>query len=127
MCFPQFSDMGPVAASHGFARTSMWRVAGQTDDSVTMELPADDEQRARLREVWPHDFVLSLTTTLQRGDTLMQTMEVANVGSEPFAFTTCLHTYLRVDTAAVSVAGLSGLPFMDNTAARAVCAPHPDG
>ena len=35
--FPQFSDMGPCAQSHGFARTSVWAVEALSATEVTME------------------------------------------------------------------------------------------
>ena len=43
VCFPQFSDMGPCAQSHGFARTSVWAVEALSATEVTMVLRRGDE------------------------------------------------------------------------------------
>jgi len=120
ICFPQFSDMGPVASSHGFARNHAWRVVEQGADSVTMRLPASPEQAAALRELWPHDFELDLTTALA-GPRLTQTLTVRNAGSAPFQFTACFHNYLLVsDVRQARVRGLAGHPHMDNLFGRMI-------
>lgn len=59
--------MGPVKASHGFARTSQWAVVQETStaSSVTLRLPGTTEQAADLRKDWPHAFELRLTIKLE--------------------------------------------------------------
>ena len=38
MCYPQFSDMGPIT-KHGFARVQGFAVESQAEDSVTLVGP----------------------------------------------------------------------------------------
>ena len=45
VCFPQFGDMGPVKAQHGFARNTEFTVVEATGDSVTLSLSPDKDQR----------------------------------------------------------------------------------
>ena len=45
VCFPQFGDMGPVKAQHGFARNTEFTVVKATGDSVTLSLSPDKDQR----------------------------------------------------------------------------------
>lgn len=56
MCFPQFSDFGPLA-QHGFARNSQFEVLSRAEDSVTLVLRSSDATR----QLWPHDFELLIT------------------------------------------------------------------
>lgn len=44
VCFPQFGDMGPVKAQHGFARNSEFALVKASDDSVTLSLTPSKEQ-----------------------------------------------------------------------------------
>jgi galactose mutarotase-like enzyme len=60
---------------HGFARTSMFRVAARSDAHVTLRLEADDAIRA----VWPFEFRLDVTHALA-GRTLTTTAVVTNLG-----------------------------------------------
>ena len=53
VCFPQFSDFGPLA-QHGFARNSAFEVLEATGDSVSLVLRSSEESR----KLWPHDFEL---------------------------------------------------------------------
>ena len=45
VCFPQFGDMGPVKAQHGFARNSEFTLVNATTDSVKLSLNPTKEQR----------------------------------------------------------------------------------
>ena len=104
VCWPQFNTRGPLP-KHGFARNAVWRLRGQDDSSLLLELtPSDlsDEQRA----AWPHHFQLRQKIDLAPGQ-LTVTLDVSNLGQAPFEFTTSLHTYLRVDD--VAQAQLAGL------------------
>lgn len=56
VCFPQFSDFGPLA-QHGFARNSQFEVFSRTEDSVSLVLRSSDASR----QLWPHDFELLIT------------------------------------------------------------------
>ena len=111
ICWPQFNLRGPLP-KHGFARHAPWRLHGQDDTSLVLELTPDDlsdEQRA----AWPHAFQLRQKIDLAPGQ-LTVTLDVSNLGQTPFSFTTALHTYLRVpDVAQVQLAGLEGMAMWD--------------
>lgn len=113
--FPQFAAQGPLM-KHGFARTRDWTLksvdATQTDALAVLQLASSDATRA----MWPFDFVLelSLRVSAQRLD---MELEVVNTGSEPWAFTAALHTYLHAaDIAGVRLQGLSRLRYRDSVA-----------
>lgn len=118
VCFPQFANFGavPHLAKHGFARTSVWRLAG---DLVTG--PRADTATARFvlqdspltRAAWPHGFALELHVTLGPGWLKLQ-LQVMNTGTSAFGFTTALHTYLATsDVRQALVHGLEGNAYAD--------------
>ncbi|CAD7695457.1 unnamed protein product [Ostreobium quekettii] len=113
VCFPQFSDMGPLGA-HGFARNSAFEVQDGESDQVTLALRPSEEDLER----WPQKFELRITVALSPG-CLTQTMEVQNMGSSAMEFTCALHTYFRVeDVTNAQVKGLRGLTYLDNLQSR---------
>lgn len=108
--FPQFGARGD-GPRHGFARLRTWEIA-RTDGpaSLTLALPGETEPD------WPHPFELRLQTVLGN-DRLTLALTVQNLGTETFAFTAALHTYLRVDDiAGTSLHGLADCPYLDATA-----------
>ncbi|ENO86915.1 D-hexose-6-phosphate mutarotase [Thauera linaloolentis] len=112
VCFPQFAAQGTLPR-HGFARTSVWTVAEQrTGDDfalATLRL-ADDPQSLAL---WPHPFTLELTVAIDGGRLDLE-LEVINSGHTPFAFTSALHTYLRVaELEECRLQGLHGFEYRD--------------
>lgn len=108
--FPQFSTFGPLP-KHGFARTSEWNLVGPATFRLT--------DSTATRAVWPHPFVAEVTVAVG-GRTLDVRFSVWNSGSEPFEFTTALHTYPRVaDVRRVLVLGLEGARYRDSTAGGA--------
>ena len=110
ICFPQFSDLGPLDAQHGFARNERWDIVAQTSDSVTMRLASTPESLAR----WPHAFEATYAVALEADGGLATTLEVKNLGAEPMRFTTALHTYFRVGSVAgAKVTGLRGVKYLD--------------
>lgn len=114
VCFPQFGNLGPLQAQHGFARNREWQLAaGSSSSSATLVLQSDEQTLA----LWPHAFRAELTVSLLPSGALQQVLRVANTGSQPLEFTCALHTYFRVsDIANASVVGLKGLRFFDNAA-----------
>jgi glucose-6-phosphate 1-epimerase len=121
VCFPQFSDMGPMAAQHGFARNTAFVVDAAArdngDSKVTLLLdhPGDAS--------FPHPFQLRVSVQVREADgALVQRLRVTNPpgAAGPLAFTAALHTYFRVtDIATASVTGLGpGGRFLDSTAGR---------
>jgi glucose-6-phosphate 1-epimerase len=119
ICFPQFSDRGPLP-KHGFVRTSHWELG---------EAPMPDREiaeahfqidSAMLPAAWDHPFCLVLVARLGRG-WLELNLQAANTGRTPYSFTAALHTYFAVhDVRTVSVSGLAGLQYEDALQANAL-------
>lgn len=120
LCFPQFSDLGPLAQQHGFARNEQWQLVdppanGDEDGgNVTMRLVSSDATKA----LWPHDFVADFSARLE-GDEMHTSLTVRNTDREPFEFTVALHTYFAVgDIAHATVEGLRGASYLDSLDGR---------
>jgi len=131
VCWPQFSDMGPLG-QHGFARNTKWRVkaspaasAAAVDGSrCVLVLSRDDVKDAGALAAWPWPFEVEMRLAVS-DDAFTQELVVTNTGSEAFAFTAALHTYFAVGSiAATSVEGLEGLTYLDNLDGRS---PKVDG
>ena len=113
VCFPQFADQGPLPM-HGFARVAAWELveSGRASNGAAhVRLRLTDT--AATRALWPHAFALELTV-IARAGTLALAFAVTNTGTANFAFTTALHTYLRIDDVhATLVRGLQGARYRD--------------
>lgn len=112
VCFPQFGDMGPVKAQHGFARNTEFTVVNATADSVTLSLSPNEEQRQG--HCPDHTLYVKITVG---SDSLTEELKVVNGTSAetPLTFTSALHTYFRIsDISQTHVEGLSGLKYLDN-------------
>lgn len=119
VCWPQFSGRGPLP-KHGFARTTEWVIESMasTADSAEVVLRLSDSEATRA--AWPFSFSLLYTVTLTDASLSMR-LEATNTGADPLLFTGALHTYLAVASVqSVSVAGLGGLTYEDNTAGLAL-------
>lgn len=119
VCFPQFSDLGPLP-KHGLVRTRTWEPVVQrtgTDFAlVTLRFDADDDTRA----LWPHDFRLELTIAIEDSRLDLE-LDVSNSGGEAFPFTAALHSYLRVREVEESrIEGLYGLEYRDQVKANRI-------
>ncbi len=119
VCFPQFSDRGPLM-KHGFARARLWDLAAGPESSAVAEGSTssalfrftDDEGT---RAHWPHSFDAQLHTQMGPGE-LRINLQIVNSGGAPFSFTVALHTYLRVaDIRQTTLLGLQGVMFEDAT------------
>ena len=66
---------------HGFARDVEHTLVAQTETTLTLELRANEETRAK----WPYEFVLRSVFALE-GNTVHHTLEVENPGAEPLQF-----------------------------------------
>lgn len=109
VCFPQFGMLGPLAAQHGFARTSAWSVVEQAAGRAVLRLESSPATMA----LWPHAFQLTMVVEVG-DDRLSQQLVVRNAGEAAFEFTAALHTYFRVSHInQASVVGLSGVSFHD--------------
>ena len=120
VCWPQFAGRGALP-KHGFVRTSdKWRVLRTSTEPypcVVLELVDDDETR----RLFPQPFKLQYSVTLDGPSSISMALSVLNTGTEPLSFTAALHTYFRVaDVRGVSLHGLGGLRYEDNTRANAV-------
>ena len=112
VCFPQFSDRGPLP-KHGFARNSRWELvtAPTPHGSVTEARFQLDSAMAAFR--WEHAFCLVLVVRLGPGWVEME-LQAANTGRTAYAFTAALHTYLAMqDVRSAKVRGLQGLDYED--------------
>lgn len=110
VCLPQFSDRGPLV-KHGFARNLPWMLAERSANTLVLTLRDDQASLAQ----WPHPFLATLTV-IQEPDSLEVRLSVANTGDQPFAFSTALHTYLRVDDIRnTRLLGLQGVSYQDAT------------
>ena len=106
--FPQFGERGALR-KHGFARSRAWTFDGMHGDEAAFVLVGDGSQPE-----WPHPFIARIRIGLD-ATRLTVALEIENTGSDAFAFTTALHTYLRVaDIANVSIEGLQGCDYEDS-------------
>lgn len=122
VCWPQFSDLGPCATQHGFARNLGWTLAGggvEEEGAAWAELRLVDSPETRA--AWPHAFALTLRVTLSADGALRCALRALNPGDASLTFTCALHTYLRVDDVRAgnaSVRGLAGAAYLDNLGGR---------
>jgi D-hexose-6-phosphate mutarotase len=114
VCWPWFGPhpTDPSKPAHGFARNLNWRMVETARlpeaTRLVMRLITDVEQKA----LWPHDAELTLATTV--GKRLRLELTTRNLGTEPFALTQALHTYIYVgDIGGVNVEGLEGRDYID--------------
>lgn len=119
VCFPQFSERGPLPR-HGFARTRRWEL-------VTSPAPLAEVAEATLQldsamtsTRWNHPFCLVLV--LRLGPRWLElNLQVGNTGRTAFEFTGALHTYLAVaDVRQVLLRGLRGREYEDMVAGNQV-------
>lgn len=146
VCFPQFSDCGPLEKQHGFARDEVWELwggdrdssgddddgggggSGATDHAVALALDCSGETAAssarlvRLQAAHPGwhggPFCLVLGASL-RGPTLEVTARLTGPGPSLSAGL-CLHAYLSTATATDDNNGVAGAssPSSDGTGTR---------
>jgi len=112
VCFPQFADQGPLPM-HGLVRTVPWVLleAGQANDGAAHARFRIDE--APVHAAWPHAFACEVEVRAI-GTRLTVTLTAVNTGPASFAFTSALHTYLRMgDVRDAVVHGLSGAHYRD--------------
>mmetsp|Transcript_95879 Transcript_95879/g.273381 ORF Transcript_95879/g.273381 Transcript_95879/m.273381 type:complete len:303 (-) Transcript_95879:492-1400(-) len=118
VCFPQFGDLGPCKAQHGFARNLPWTLVGVTATATTTTA------RFALCSVqpeseFPFPYHLTNEVTVSGAErTLAQELVVANPGTTQFSFTTALHTYFKVNALEATVGGLRGCKYLDSLDGR---------
>ncbi|BCM93074.1 putative glucose-6-phosphate 1-epimerase [Abditibacteriota bacterium] len=101
--FPWFGPKRDDASApqHGWARTSLWNIEGQSQSSALLAV-RNDEWYVRLH----YGF----------GDTLTVTVEVQNLATKARSFELALHSYFTVsDVTKVQIEGLDSLTYRDKT------------
>ena len=111
--FPWFGPREGEAA-HGFARTQTWElreVAPLSSGGVSLRLSLPDSPSAALFKKFSADYSITI------GATLAAELTVVNLSpDQDFTFENCLHTYFAVgDISAISVTGLKGADYLDQT------------
>lgn len=121
VCWPQFSDFGPLKTSHGFARTADWEFAeavASMDDGCTavLQLVRKDDPH-----FMNHSYTVTMEITIAK-ESLEMTLGVRNDGSTSLPFTAALHSYFAVrDISNVRLGGvLDELDYADNLQQRAI-------
>ena len=92
--FPQFAARG-TGMRHGFARVSTWRLGDNGDGYAEFNLTHAD-LAPEVAAAWPHEFGLTLRIEVL-ADELRIALNVRNIGTGPFPFSSALHTYFMID------------------------------
>ena len=118
MCWPWFAKQGQTnsAAQHGPVRNLTWQISAihtSCDDEVSLSFePVSQSESLPVTAGVPAGLHVSLTITL--GDTLRQTLQTRNHGSDLFVLSQALHSYYAVsDAQRISIEGLQGLTYTD--------------
>jgi len=120
LAFPQFkADLYPDLPFHGFARITNWKLGAinisSSDKKEISFILTDNEVKKEYLEIWPHQFKLIYTVTLE-GKSLKTNLKIKNTGNEPYSFNTLLHTYYNVkDLTKAGVYGLTNYSYIDTT------------
>jgi glucose-6-phosphate 1-epimerase len=116
ICFPWFRAKAddPHAPAHGLVRTRVWALESIEHDAGGVTVRMTTESDSGTRTLWPGDFRLLQRVTF--GKELKLEFTVSNTGGSSFRFEEALHTYYRVgDVRRVSIRGLNGVTYLDNT------------
>ena len=119
VCWPWFGSAGKP--SHGFVRNALWKLVG-------LETTAEGGHRAvfamtaheisKLDHPLASKYEFDLTLTAEIGSCLEVSLGMFNRGDFPCSIGCALHTYFNVsDLDNVVVRGLSGVRYVDHTAA----------
>jgi glucose-6-phosphate 1-epimerase len=115
ICFPQFSERGPLP-KHGFVRNRRWQlVAAPAAPAPVVEARFQLDSTMTIAR-WRHAFCLVLLVRLGPG-WLEVHLQAANAERTPYEFTAALHTYLAMtDVRTARLHGLHGVTYQDNLA-----------
>ncbi|HEY9120826.1 D-hexose-6-phosphate mutarotase [Marinobacter profundi] len=102
-----------TTASHGFARTAVWKLEDVRESAHDVEISLSLDANTDFDEQWQgHALVLLTMTFSVRGCQIALT--TTNLGNTPLAYSQALHTYLpTADIARTRVHGLDGSEFID--------------
>lgn len=102
-----------MAGQHGFARTLKWEALteGRCESTCTFQLKHSESTL----KLWPHNFILNYTVSVQSKGELKVKFEVMNCDeSDCFDFTALLHTYFNISAIdSVRIEGLGHLEYAD--------------
>jgi glucose-6-phosphate 1-epimerase len=119
ICFPQFSDRGPLP-KHGFARNRRWQMVTPPAPHAQVAEARFQLDSAMTSTLWDQAFCLVLVVRLGPG-WLELHLQAANTGRTAYAFTGAIHTYLAVqDVRTARVLGLQGLQYEDQVQGNAL-------
>lgn len=110
ICFPQFSDRGPLPR-HGLVRERDWQVADQRTGEdyalVTLSLRLDPADGAPVSMLLEHTIVLD-------DERIDLELCVTSLGADDCDIQAALHTYLRVsEVECCALEGLYGFRYLD--------------
>ncbi|WP_318527266.1 D-hexose-6-phosphate mutarotase [Marinobacter confluentis] len=123
ICWPWFGVPGRnppevrrrilTGASHGFARTALWKLEDVRETSVEVEISLSLHANQDFADAW-NGSALCLATYTFTADSLQIALTTTNLGDSPLALTQALHTYLPTsDIRHTHIEGLEGSVFID--------------
>ena len=127
VCWPWFGPNpdDPSLPQHGFARTSMWELAGTEEpdsETSTVILTLCDSGESHL--LWPFNFELELEITA--GHSLCAALTTKNIDTRPFTITSALHSYFNIsDISQAEIHGLEGTACFDKVLQQECRIDHP--
>eukprot|EP00240_Pyramimonas_obovata_P015221 CAMPEP_0118934194 /NCGR_PEP_ID=MMETSP1169-20130426/13688_1 /TAXON_ID=36882 /ORGANISM="Pyramimonas obovata, Strain CCMP722" /LENGTH=286 /DNA_ID=CAMNT_0006877069 /DNA_START=19 /DNA_END=879 /DNA_ORIENTATION=+ len=126
ICWPQFSDFGCCAASHGFARNSEWAIVSEVGEGATEVVLSLSSSEETLK-LYPYSFEVRFTIQLAESGNLVNKLHVVNNGTSTMPFTSAFHTYFATpDITQVRVEGLKGVSYLDQLQDRKQCTEEGD-
>lgn len=123
ICWPWFGvpDRNPpevrrrilAGASHGFARTALWKLEDVRETAREVEISLSLLANRDFAEAWQGS-ALCLATFTFSANGLQIALTTTNLGDSPLALTQALHTYLpTLDISATRVEGLENHTYTD--------------
>jgi galactose mutarotase-like enzyme len=92
-----FPNAGPLKGGlynlphHGFARRMPWKITGQKQNSITLQLLSNEETR----RIYPFNFEMELTVKAA-GNELIHSLNVKNTGDKPMPTAYGIHPYFVI-------------------------------
>jgi glucose-6-phosphate 1-epimerase len=114
VCWPWFNahPVDKSLPSHGFARTSTWKVIHTSANNDETQIELGLNSNADTLKLWPYQFEARLTIKL--GRQLKVELSTINKDDKAFEVSGALHTYFNVsDILNVQLEGLQGAGYFD--------------
>lgn len=100
-------------ASHGFARTAVWKLEDVRESAQEVEVSLSLDANTDFEEAWEGRALVLMTFNFSAAGCQLA-LSTTNPGAEPLAFSQALHTYLPTrDIKATHVEGLEDCGYMD--------------